>query len=206
VDEALLYALNALAASPPMAAIGVALSSRWVLLVIGAPLLAVYGIDRLAALRSAPWRDCPRARRLLAALSVALAVGASDQVSGLVKGAVGRERPCRALAGLVQPAGCGQGRSFPSTHAVNAFTLAVAAAPPVRLGWAVLLPIAALVSASRVLLGVHYPSDVLGGAVIGALLGLAAIALRRAIGSAIGRRSGVRAPSPNHCRGRGAAS
>jgi undecaprenyl-diphosphatase len=38
-----------------------------------------------------------------------------------------------------------------------------------ELGW-VLLPLAALIAGSRVVLGLHYPSDVLAGAAIGAAL------------------------------------
>jgi undecaprenyl-diphosphatase len=45
-----------------------------------------------------------------------------------------------------------------------------------QLGW-VLIPLASLIAASRVVLGLHYPSDVLAGAAIGAVLALAALSL-----------------------------
>ena len=38
-----------------------------------------------------------------------------------------------------------------------------------ELGW-VLVPLAGLIAASRVVLGLHYPTDVIAGAVIGAAL------------------------------------
>ena len=60
--------------------------------------------------------------------------------------------------------------SFPSGHTLHAvaFTwLAVHSYP--ELAW-VLLPLSGLIAASRVVLGLHYPSDVLAGGAIGAVL------------------------------------
>ena len=58
--------------------------------------------------------------------------------------------------------------SFPSGHTLHAvsFTWQAVAVFP-ELGW-VLIPLAALIAGSRVVLGLHYPTDVLAGAVIGA--------------------------------------
>jgi undecaprenyl-diphosphatase len=60
--------------------------------------------------------------------------------------------------------------SFPSGHTLHAvsFTWQVTAHFP-ELGW-VLVPIAAMIAGSRVVLGLHYPTDVLAGAAIGASL------------------------------------
>ena len=59
--------------------------------------------------------------------------------------------------------------SFPSDHATAAFALAVAIfLYHRRAGW-LMLAMAATVSVSRVLVGVHYPSDVLAGALLGSL-------------------------------------
>ena len=57
--------------------------------------------------------------------------------------------------------------SFPSGHTLHAvsFTWQALAYFP-ELGW-VLVPLATLIAASRVVLGLHYPTDVLAGAVIG---------------------------------------
>ena len=67
-------------------------------------------------------------------------------------------------------------RSFPSGHAASGFAFAtgVASAAPVPGG--LLTALAALVAYSRVHTGVHHPSDVVAGAVIGAGLSPIAVA------------------------------
>ena len=67
--------------------------------------------------------------------------------------------------------------SFPSGHTLHAvsFTWLATAHFP-ELGW-LLIPFATLVAASRVVLGLHYPSDVLAGGAIGAALALTGLLL-----------------------------
>jgi undecaprenyl-diphosphatase len=95
-------------------------------------------------------------------------------IVNLLKLAVGRPRPCSTLAwcsalGVAPP----RSPSFPSGHAASAFAFAafVAAKQP-RLA-APAFVCATLVAWSRCALGVHYPSDVLCGALLGAAIGLA---------------------------------
>jgi undecaprenyl-diphosphatase len=67
--------------------------------------------------------------------------------------------------------------SFPSGHTLHAvsFTIVALAYYP-QLAW-LLIPFATVVALSRVILGLHYPSDVLVGAVIGALLARGSFAI-----------------------------
>lgn len=157
MDTALLRAVNALAEIPTLASIGRFLSSPWVLVATS----LVLGIVLV------------RRRRFAAIVSIILAAGASDAVNArIVKPLVARERPCRAVPDLVRAAPCGPGKSFASGHAAVGFAIAAAASPTIRHGWIALVPLAAMVSLSRILLGVHYPSDVIGGAALGSILGM----------------------------------
>ncbi len=83
----------------------------------------------------------------------------------------GRERPYVSHAGQVACAMPPLDRySFPSGHTLHAvsFTLVLCGYFP-QMIW-VLLPFAVLVALSRMILGLHYPSDVLAGALIGGVL------------------------------------
>jgi len=89
----------------------------------------------------------------------------------LVKALVRRERP--VLEGLPPLGGAPSSLSFPSAHATSGFACATAAtriAPEA----AVLFVLAAALAIGRPYLGMHYPSDVVAGAVLGVALGLVA--------------------------------
>jgi undecaprenyl-diphosphatase len=101
-------------------------------------------------------------RRFYAFLAVAAADGLGQAASSAIKALVDRARPTFHPL-VVEP----NSSSFPSGHATSSFACAL------TLAWIVpelAVPsfvLAALIAASRVYLGVHYPLDVIGGAALG---------------------------------------
>ena len=88
-----------------------------------------------------------------------------------------RERPYITFVGIHAGAAPLDRYSFPSGHTLHALSFTVlATAHFPALSW-VLVPFAALVATSRVVLGLHYPTDVLAGAVIGSVLAAVALLL-----------------------------
>lgn len=95
----------------------------------------------------------------------------------LLKSRTTRPRPYQVLRGIRAGIDPLDAFSFPSGHTLHAvaFTLVAISHYP-ALG-AVLVPFTLLVALSRVVLGLHYPSDVLAGAAVGALVAEAVLAL-----------------------------
>ncbi len=113
-------------------------------------------------------------------VAVALLITLSDQISVKVfKFGFERLRPCHNpnLEGLVHivKGHCGGKYGFVSSHAANTFALAMFLSllfkSFYKYSTLLLLFWAAIVSYSRIYLGVHYPADILGGALLGILLG-----------------------------------
>jgi len=112
---------------------------------------------------------------LMPALRMALVGCTGLALYKYLKSRLVRERPYIALAGIVPGTRALDRYSFPSGHTLHAvgFTTLMTASFP-ELGW-LCVPFAILVAMSRVMLGLHYPTDVLAGAVIGA--GLAVLSM-----------------------------
>lgn len=113
-------------------------------------------------------------------LALSATGGISDHISSrMIKPAVERLRPCRepALAGKVRSlVPCGGGYSFTSSHATNHFAAAgflffTLGAFHRRWRWVWWLW-AGSIAYAQVYVGVHYPGDVLAGALLGMIIGV----------------------------------
>ncbi len=120
--------------------------------------------------------DGKRGRIALGILIVALAV--TDSIAAqVIKPWVGRIRPSHVLEGIHLLVGKGGRYSFVSNHAANTFALSVVLGyfyPKIRI-W--LYGLASVIAFSRVYVGVHYPADVLAGALFGYLVGWTVLSL-----------------------------
>lgn len=122
------------------------------------------------------YRD--KKRGILFFLLVAVALTASDFVcSTILKKAFAVPRPCITLPDVHLLAGCSHSGSFPSSHAANSAAIATMLGLYDRRFWWFGLPAAILVCVSRPYLGVHYPSDIAAGALIGAAIAYGAMRL-----------------------------
>ena len=91
-------------------------------------------------------------------------------IGGLIKDLVNRPRPPQCnLEGINLLIDCAQGLSFPSGHTLAAFSLATVLALRYPKSRIPVFLAASLIGYSRVYVGVHFPFDVLGGAVIAIL-------------------------------------
>jgi undecaprenyl-diphosphatase len=98
----------------------------------------------------------------------------------VIKHSTHRLRPCERSPGLVLTVAPLDRFSFPSGHTLHAVCFTVIATS-VFPGWMwILVPFTVLVGLSRLVLGLHYLSDVLVGGCIGATLGSAAVLFIRA--------------------------
>ena len=101
--------------------------------------------------------------------------------ASVLKPLVGRPRPCEVLDFKTIAYACSHSFSFPSNHASNSFTLATLFALWNRNTALLAFTLALLVSFSRVYLGMHYPSDVLAGALCGIVMGWLGYRVYRAV-------------------------
>jgi undecaprenyl-diphosphatase len=124
------------------------------------------------------WKGGRKGR--LAVLLVIPLILLTDQISGSVlKPLVARIRPCIALQDIHLLVNKTSSFSFPSSHAANFFGLATYFSYLYRKYKWWFFTAAFMVALSRISVGVHYPLDAVGGAVLGVLCGLVIITVHR---------------------------
>jgi len=116
---------------------------------------------------------------ILIVLFTLITFGISDYTSSsVIKKSVQRVRPCNDIAfkdAVNIRVRCGGGYSFTSSHATNHFAIALFLIMVFYRRWKPILWLgitwAALISFAQVYVGVHYPLDVMAGALLGSLIG-----------------------------------
>ncbi|MHB0975964.1 MAG: phosphatase PAP2 family protein [Candidatus Aquicultorales bacterium] len=161
-DTLALKAFNLLGSIPGLAAFGSALSA------VGSGYLWVaLALWLLAAKRSK--------ERLIFVAAVIVALLATGFVTDVIKDYVARPRPYQVLADVTRYGRLEASFAFPSGHASRAFAAAIvfwAWFPDRRWAW---LGLAGVIALMRMVLGVHYPSDVMAGIALGAVMGLVTV-------------------------------
>ena len=103
-------------------------------------------------------------------LLIMITVVVTDQTSShLIKPIVERIRPCNALENVRLLVDGSRAFSFPSSHATNMFGAAVIFTSYYRPLWPFYFLLATMVAYSRIYVGLHYPFDAVGGALLGVL-------------------------------------
>ncbi len=117
------------------------------------------------------WKGGRRDRRIL--LVAVLSVVSADLFAfRVMKKNIDRVRPCNALDNVHLLVRKSTSNSMPSNHAANFFALAMAFGYYYRRYRGLLFGMAALVGLSRIFVGVHYPFDVVVGALVGVIWAL----------------------------------
>ncbi len=157
-ESAVLEGVNALPrlVGAPLEAV-MQLGTRWAGLAVAAIALVAFG-----------WR------RWATPAAVLVAMLTASWLSLLGKEVVERDRPAGLVDDLVVRDDV-SGFGYPSSHAAVAFAVAAALVPALPRRWRPLVwALAAMVGLARLYVGVHWPADVVGGAVLGIAVGSAA--------------------------------
>lgn len=196
LDHGITLALNA-AHTPFLDSIMLFLSAKKVWIPLYAVLAVLMFIPKWYGRKSPAFRYGSRIPLWLTGLAGVLAVllcfGLTEQVTNLVKDWVARPRPGNdpLFQGLLHlPEGAGGGYGFFSAHASNTFGMAVVTALIFRRGWysAGIITWAALISFSRIYLAKHFTTDVICGALAGALVAIVVYLLYRWILTQISKK------------------
>lgn len=160
LDRAIFLFINVQLANPITDFCMPIITSDWVLRVL-------YGIAILLIL----WKGDRKLRLMVIFSGLTLAL--TDQVvANFLKHFFERPRPCLTLPDIHLLVNCGSAFSMPSAHAANSFGQALLWGMRSKRLLPYMVMIAGVIALSRVFLGVHYPFDILVGAIVGGLIGL----------------------------------
>src|SRR5690606_5846642 len=118
-------------------------------------------------------------RGIIMIIFFVLSFALADSISAsLIKPKVMRIRPCNEISlkeNVNIRVRCGSGYSFPSSHASNHFALGMFLLIVFRNRWKPIIWLsmawAGIISFAQIYVGVHYPIDIICGAVLGSLIG-----------------------------------
>ena len=135
------------------------------------------------------FRGSPRLRTFLVVMSLVFLIG-EGLITGPLKKLIRRPRPFVTHVETRIPPHSGKGPSFslPSGHSASTAALAVTAGLFFRRSRRILMPLSFGVGVSRIYNGVHYPTDVLAGWLVGAGYGLGLTYGLRRLWDVLGRR------------------
>jgi undecaprenyl-diphosphatase len=159
-DSSLFLAINNISSNPDLAFAAFILTQFGSEIVIGLLGVSIYAMFKTK-------------RNLTFVIFLAIII--TDLTLFLLKSWYFRPRPYEVLSNVILPIGQDQGSSFPSGHTARAF--AFASVVVIRQGrrYSSIISLAILVAISRMMLGVHYPLDVLGGALLGIFIGIMSV-------------------------------
>lgn len=121
--------------------------------------------------------------------AIFLSVSLGDYInSSIIKEIVGRLRPCATLTDINLLVSCGPGKSFMSSHSVNNFAMAYVLSFYFKSNKWIFYTLATMVAYSRIAVGVHYPLDVICGALLGTLFGFISVKITLWIGDYFAKR------------------
>ncbi len=157
-DTNLFVALNSLASMPAVAYLAIGVNE------FGSELILIpfAGLMYLVS----------KSRKMETASLIVYSIVISEVVLTILKAVYFRPRPSQTLSSVILPLGPETDSSFPSGHTARAFAVATLTILMRGRKYSFLLALAFGVGISRVVLGVHYPLDVVGGSFLGALIGV----------------------------------